>query len=93
MTSFRLADQQPPEPRHVAPGVVMRYEGIYEVDPALMQEHVRQQPLLDWDHQRIARARADFVAWMEHDLADKVLSGQALLDAARRPHGEEEAGR
>ena len=36
MLGFRLSAQRPPEAHRVTDGVVMRYEHIYEIDPALM---------------------------------------------------------
>ena len=45
MIGFRLAAQRPPDPQRVNEAVVMRLEHVYEVDPALMTEHVRQQDM------------------------------------------------
>jgi hypothetical protein len=33
---YRQADQAPPDPQRISDGVVMRFEHVYEVDPALM---------------------------------------------------------
>ena len=34
MSIWRLGDQRPPEPRQIRDGVVMRFDHVYEVDPA-----------------------------------------------------------
>ena len=49
MIGFRLAAQRPPDARRVTDAVVMRFDHVYEVDPALMTEHVRQQEIPAWD--------------------------------------------
>ena len=78
MIGFRLAAQRPPEARPVTDGVVMRCDHVYEVDPALMTEHVRQQELPAWDTQRIVASRWDYLAWMHDHWADAVVSGEEL---------------
>ncbi len=80
MLGFRLSAQRPPEARPVAEGVVMRFEHIYEVDPALMTEHVRQQELPNWDVHRIVESRWEHLRWMHDHFADEVLSGEELLE-------------
>jgi hypothetical protein len=75
---FRLAAQRSPEPRRVADAVVMRFDHVYEVDPALMTEHVRQQEMPAWDTQRIVAGRWDYLAWMHDHWADSVVSGAEL---------------
>ena len=57
MSIFRLGDQRPPDPQPIADGVVMRFEHVYEVDPALM-ELTGQQDLPAWDTRRIVDARS-----------------------------------
>lgn len=79
MIGFRLAAQRPPAPRPVTDGVVQRIEHVYEVDPALMADHVRQQAMPNWDVERIVQSRADHLAWMHDHFADSVLSGEELL--------------
>lgn len=74
---FRLRAQQPPEPQPVAPGVVMRYEHIYEVDPSLMTV-VPQHSMLEWDTLRIVGSRHDYLGWMHAHFADRVLSAAEL---------------
>ena len=59
---------------------IMRFEHIFEVDPALMQEHVRQLGFPNWDTQRIAASRTDHLDWMHRHWAHKVLSGEELAD-------------
>ncbi len=79
MLGFRLSAQRPPEARPVTEGVVTRFEHVYEVDPALMQDHVRQQDLANWDVHRIVAARWEHLRWMHEHFADEVLSGEELL--------------
>ena len=80
MLGFRLSAQQPPEAKRVTDQVVMRFDHVYEVDPALMTEHTLQQNLPAWDTQRIVESRWEHLAWMQDHFADSVLSGQELLD-------------
>lgn len=82
MSPFRPGDERvPPEPRRVSDVAITRFDHIYEVDPALMTEHVRQHPMPNWDTLRLADARGDHLAWMHRLFADRVVSAQALLDA------------
>jgi hypothetical protein len=53
MLGFRLSAQRPPEAHRVNDLVVSRFEHVFEVDPALMTEHVEQQDLPNWDVHRI----------------------------------------
>jgi hypothetical protein len=80
MIGFRLAAQKPPEAQRITDDVVMRFEHVYEVDPALMTEHVPQQDLPAWDTQRIVASRWDHLAWMHDHFADSVISGEELLE-------------
>ncbi len=80
MLGFRLSAQKPPEAKRVTDQVVMRFDHVYEVDPALMTEHTLQQDLPAWDTQRIVESRWEHLAWMQDHFADSVLSGQELLD-------------
>jgi hypothetical protein len=79
MLGFRLSDQKPPEAKRVTEVVVMRLDHVYEVDPALMTEHVRQQDLPNWEIERIVESRLEHLAWMQDHFADSVLSGEELL--------------
>jgi hypothetical protein len=79
MLGFRLAAQKPPEAQRITDDVVMRFEHVYEVDPKLMRDHVRQQELPAWDTHRIVDSRWDHLAWMHDHFADSVLSGEELL--------------
>ena len=79
MLGFRLSAQKPPEAHQVADGVISRYEHVFEIDPALMQEHVRQQDIPEWDFHRIIANRWEHLAWMHDHFADSVLSGDELL--------------
>jgi hypothetical protein len=101
MSIFRLGDQRPPEPQRINDTVVMRFEHVYEIDPALM-ELTGQQELPAWDTRRIVDARWDHLDWMHEHFADEVLlagEGSETMpegeDAEPEPHAmpsEEEAG-
>jgi hypothetical protein len=80
MLGFRLAAQKPPEAQRVTDHVVMRFEHVYEVDPKLMRDHVRQQDFPAWDTLRIVESRWEHLAWMHDHFADSVLSGEELLE-------------
>jgi hypothetical protein len=77
---FRLAAQKPPEATRVNDDVVMRFDHIYEVDPALMSEYTRQQQLPAWDTLRIVDSRWEHLAWMHDHFADGLVSGEELLE-------------
>jgi hypothetical protein len=79
MLGFRLSAQRPPEAERVTDVVVSRFEHVYEVDPALMQENVKQQDIPNWDFDRIVDSRWEHLAWMHNHFADSVLSGEELL--------------
>ena len=79
MLGFRLAAQKPPDAKRVTDGVVMRFDHVYEVDPSLMSEHVRQQDIPAWDTVRIVESRLEHLAWMHDHFADSVVSGEELL--------------
>jgi len=87
MLGFRLSAQKPPEAKRVTDRVVMRFDHVYEVDPALMTEHTVQQDLPAWDTQRIVESRWEHLAWMQDHFADSVLSGQELLDELEEERG------
>jgi hypothetical protein len=80
MLGFRLSAQAPPEAQRVTDDVVSRFENVYEVDPALMVEHVQQQSIPNWDFERIVSDRWEHLAWMHDHFADSVLSGEELLE-------------
>jgi hypothetical protein len=78
---FRPRDELvPPPARRVSDGAIMRFEGIYEVDPELMSAHLTQQSFPNWDTLRIAHSREDHLEWMQRHWASKIVSGQSLLD-------------
>jgi hypothetical protein len=79
MLCFRLSAQKPPEAKRVTDAVVSRFEHVYEIDPALMSEHVHQQDMPNWDLQRIVDSRWEHLAWMHDHFADSVISGEELL--------------
>ena len=84
MFGFRLSAQAPPQAERVTDVVVSRFEHVYEVDPALMQENVRQQDIPNWDFERIVDSRWEHLAWMHNHFADSVLSGEELLEEIER---------
>ena len=91
MIGFRLSAQRPPDPRRVTDTVVERLEHVYEVDPALMTEHMPQQDLPVWDTKRIVSSRWDHLDWMHEHWADSVLSTglESETDALEEyPRGE-----
>jgi hypothetical protein len=77
---FRLAAQRPPDPQRVTDTVVMRFEHVMEVDPALMTEHIEQHDFPAWDTERIVDSRWEHLAWMHDHWADSVISGEELLE-------------
>lgn len=79
MIGFRLAAQRPPEPTRVNDTVVTRYEHVYEVDPALMTEHIEQHDFPAWETQRIVASRWEHLDWMHAHWADSVVSAEELL--------------
>jgi hypothetical protein len=76
---FRLAAQRPPEPSRVNDTVVTRYEHVYEIDPALMTEHIQQHDFPVWETQRIVASRWEHLDWMHAHWADSVVSAEELL--------------
>lgn len=87
MIGFRLAAQKPPEAKRVTDTVVMRFDHVYEVDPALMTEHVPQQDLPAWDTLRIVDSRWAHLSWMHSHFADSVVSGEELLEEIEAEEG------
>jgi len=79
MFGFRLSAETPPDAHRVTDVVVSRFDHVFEVDPALMTEHVHQQNIPNWDFQRIVASRWEHLAWMHNHFADTVLSGEELL--------------
>lgn len=75
-----LAAQRPPTPERINDTVVMRFEDIYEVDPRLMSEHIQQHDFPAWETKRIVDSRWDHLAWMHDHWADRVISGEELLE-------------
>jgi hypothetical protein len=72
MSIFRLGEQEPPDARRITDAVVMRFDHVYEVDPALM-EATGQQPMPTWDTRRIVDSRWEHLDWMHDHFADEVL--------------------
>lgn len=81
MRVFRHGEERTPPPAtQVTDVAITRFEHIYEVDPKLMADHVRQQAFPNWDTQRIAGSRHDHLDWMHRHWAGVVISGEELLD-------------
>jgi hypothetical protein len=77
---FRPREQRTPPPATRASDVaITRFEHIYEVDPELMTDHVRQQAFPNWDTLRIAGSRHDHLDWMHRHWATVIVSGEELL--------------
>ena len=82
---YRYGEQHtPPEARQVTDVAIERFEHIFEVDPKLMSVNVAQQLFPNWDTLRIAAGRTDHLEWMHRHWAERVLSGQELLDEIER---------
>ncbi|MEU8360206.1 hypothetical protein AB0C27_29755 [Nonomuraea sp. NPDC048882] len=79
MTYRHQEEMSPPPARRVTDVAITRFEHVFEVEPALMTEHVTQQTFPNWDTLRLVRARADHLAWMHRHFAGKVISGEELL--------------
>jgi hypothetical protein len=91
---FRLGDQTPPPPRRITDVVVMRFDHVYEVDPALM-ELTGQQDVPAWDTKRIVDSRWDHLDWMHDHFADEVLlagEGSETMPEEHAMPSEHEAG-
>lgn len=79
--TYRHNEEMTPPPAVQASDVaITRFEHVFEVDPALMTEHVLQQVFPNWDTLRLVRSRADHLAWMHAHFAHTVISGEELLD-------------
>jgi hypothetical protein len=78
--AFRYGDErEPPPATRVSDVAITRFEHIFEVDPRLMTEHVRQQAFPNWDTQRIAHSRLVHLEWMHRHFARNVVSAGELL--------------
>jgi hypothetical protein len=84
MIGFRLAAQRPPAPKRVTPDVVMRFDHVFEVDPAKMQI-IAQQSMPAWDTMRIVESRWEHLAWMHDHWADQVLSAEEIGEGGPHP--------
>ena len=73
MIGFRLSAQKPPDAKRIKDDVVMRFDHVYEVDPALMTEHTPQQDIPAWDTLRIVESRNEHLNWMHEHFADETL--------------------
>jgi hypothetical protein len=81
MILFRLSAQKPPEAKRITDDVIMRFDHVYEVDPAKMGI-IAQLDMPAWDTHRIVGSRWDHLAWMHDHWADEVLSAEDLEDEA-----------
>lgn len=79
MVGYTRAAQEPPPETRVTDIVVMRHDHVYEVDPALMQTHVVQQPIPAWDTLRMVDGRMEYLYWVQDHWADERVSGDELL--------------
>ena len=86
MIGFRLSAQRPPEARRVTDDVVMRFDHVYEVDPAKMTI-VEQQEMPAWDTMRIVDSRWEHLDWMHDHWADHVLTAEELGLGGKEPDG------
>jgi hypothetical protein len=76
---FRPREQmEPPAAKQITDVTVMRHDGIYEVDPRLMQT-VPQQGFPNWDSLRIAHSREAHLHWMHDHWCHTVISGEEIL--------------
>ena len=95
MSIFRLGDQTPPAPQRITDVVVMRFEHVYEIDPALM-ELTGQQDVPAWDTKRIVDSRWDHLDWMHDHFADDVIlageESETMPPEERALPSEEESG-
>lgn len=81
MSAFRPREERrPPAATQASAVAITRFEDVYEVEPALMRDHVRQQDFPNWDTLRIVAGRHDHLEWMHRHWARTVVSGQELLD-------------
>lgn len=69
---YRRQDESPPPAQRVTDEVIMRFEHVYEVDPALMGRHFAQQDMPAWDTQRIVAARSDHLDDVHREFADGI---------------------
>jgi len=83
---FRLAAQRPPDARRVTAEVVMRFDHVYEVDPAKMTI-IEQQQMPAWDTLRIVDSRWEHLAWMHAHWADGVLTAADIGEGGPHPDG------
>lgn len=88
------AEQIPPEPERVTDQVVQRFEHVFEVDPARMGVHFRQQQMATWDTRRIVAARWDHLDAVHREFADEVLlAGEGPdLGPLKKPENNERGG-
>jgi hypothetical protein len=84
MIGFLLSRQKPPEARRVTDDVVMRFDHVYEVDPAKMTI-IKQLEMPAWDTARIGDSRWEHLAWMHDHWADSVLTAEDLGEGGPDP--------
>ena len=86
MIGFLLNRQRPPEARRVNADVVMRFDHVYEVDPAKMTI-IEQQEMPAWDTLRIVDSRWEHLGWMHDHWADAVITAEDLGEGGAHPDG------
>jgi hypothetical protein len=84
MIGFRLAAQRPPDPKRITDDVVMRFDHIYEVDPAKMTI-IAQQEMPAWETLRIVASRWDHLDWMHAHWADSVITAEEIGEGGPHP--------
>ena len=52
---------------------VLRKDGYYEIDPARMQDYVKQSIMNEAETQRIIKCRNMYLNWMHGHFAKKIL--------------------
>lgn len=86
----RFTNPEPiPPPRRVSPVVIQRFDGVYEVDPELMEERFRQQKMPAWDSSRIVDARHGHIGDIHAQFADSVVlagEGSEVGEDPGSPH-------
>ena len=81
MSGFRPREEsRPPDAERVTDVAITRFEHVYEVEPALMRDHVRQRRFPNWDTLRIVAGRHDHLDWMHRHWTRTVVSGEELLE-------------
>jgi hypothetical protein len=84
MIGFRLSAQKPPKAKRITADVIMRFDDVYEVDPAKMTI-IEQQDMPAWDTLRIVDSRWEHLTWMHDHWADAVLIAEDIGEGGPDP--------